>query len=154
MTTLVEKLKNDLIAARKEKDKEKVSLLSLLVAVVNDKSIALRENNVKITDEDVQKILLKHAKNLEDNIKTYEEKSFLEEAEREKKELEFINSYLPKQLSEEETIEAVKLAIKEVNASSVKDIGKVMGYLSKNHKNCIDLKLANSTFSNVIQNGS
>ena len=151
---LVEKLKEDLIVARKEQNKEKTALLSLLVAVVNDKDIALREKNKKVSDEDVQVILLKHAKNLEDNIKTYEEKSFFEEAARERKELDFINTYLPKQLSEEETINVVNKAIEEVNATSIKDIGKVMGYLSKNHKNCIDLKLANTIFSNVITNGS
>ena len=152
MTILYEKLKEDLITARKSKDSIKVKLLSLLIAGVKDKEIVLREKNKKITDEDIISILQKHSKNIEENIVVYEEKSFLEEAEKEKEELAFIRTYLPKQMSKEETIKIICDTIKEVKASSIRDIGKVMGSLNKNYKGSIDMKLAKDIFTEEVSN--
>ena len=94
MTTLYEKLKEDLTIARKEKNSVKVKLLSLLIAGANDREIVLREKGKKLSDSDIISLLQKHSKNIEENITVYEEKGFLDEAEKEKEELEFIKKLL------------------------------------------------------------
>ena len=82
-----------------------------------------------LSDTEALEILSKMIKQRKDSIDQFETANRLELAEKEKKEIEIIQNYLPKQLSEEELSILIKEVIKEVNAESVKDMGKVMGTL-------------------------
>ena len=118
-------------SAMKNKDAARLSTLRLINAAIKDKDIDLRGkgDDAVVTDADVLAILGKMVKQRQESAKVYEEGGRLELAEKELAEVVVIEDFLPKQLSEAETEAAVKAAISEVGAGSIRDMGKVMGVL-------------------------
>jgi len=118
-------------SAMKNKDAARLSTLRLINAAIKDKDIDLRGkgDDAVVTDADVLAILGKMVKQRQESAKVYEEGGRLELAEKELAEVLVIEDFLPKQLSEAETEAAVKAAISEVGAGSIRDMGKVMGVL-------------------------
>jgi len=118
-------------SAMKNKDAARLSTLRLINAAIKDKDIDLRGkgDDAVVTDADVLAILGKMVKQRQESAKVYEEGGRLELAEKELAEVVVIEDFLPKQLSEAETEAAVKAAIAEVGAGSIRDMGKVMGVL-------------------------
>lgn len=125
-------------AALKAKDSVKLGALRMLRAQLKDHQI---EVGRELTDEDVISVLTNAAKKRKESIEMYEKSDRADLLENEKKELEVISKYLPKQLDENEIEDIVSGIIDEVGATSVQDIGKVMGPAMKELKGKADGKL-------------
>ncbi|AXX98872.1 GatB/YqeY domain-containing protein [Profundibacter amoris] len=126
--------------AMRAKDTERLSTLRLINAAIKDRDIALRGdgNDDGATNDEVLAILGKMVKQRHESAKAYEEGARLELAEKELAEIKIIEDFLPKQLSADETAEAVKAAIAKVGAESIRDMGKVMGELKANYMGRMD----------------
>ncbi len=127
---LKEKLQGDLVEAQKAKDGLKVSTLRMLAAAVKNFEIEKGGAGFSASEEDLISVIQKQVKQREDSIESYKSGGRAELAEKETKELEILQNYLPEMISEEEIEKLVASAIKETGASSLADIGKVMGKLS------------------------
>ena len=134
-TQIEEKLNQSL----KNKDKNLYPTLRLIVSGIKDVLIANRTKEVKgVSDQDVVGILKKMVKQRTESCEVYKKAERTELLEIEKKEIEIISSFLPKQLSEEDTKKLCEGVIKKVGANSIKDMGKVMGDLKKTHGDVLD----------------
>ena len=121
--SLKERLKADMKEAMKAKDKVKLSTIRMINSLIKNAEI---EKRGELTDEEIIQLLMKYAKQRKESIEMYEKGGRQDLVEKEKAELAVVESYLPKQMSEEEIRELVKQIIEEVEASSIKDMGKVM----------------------------
>jgi uncharacterized protein YqeY len=124
--------------AMKAKDTMRLGTLRLINAAIKDREIANREAGGEVSEADILAILGKMVKQRQESAKAYEEGGRLELAEREQAEIKVINDYLPAQLSEAETEAAVEAAIADTGASSIRDMGKVMGVLKGKYTGQID----------------
>ena len=118
--------------AMKAKEPERLSTLRLVNAAIKDRDIALRGtegDDVAVGDSDVLAIMGRMVKQRQESARAYDEAGRLELAEKERAEIKVIEEFLPKQLSAEEAAAAVDAAIAEVGATSIRDMGKVMGVL-------------------------
>ncbi len=120
---LLQKLQNEMKIAMKNKDKERLSTIRMLISEIKKVQIDTKK---ELTDEEIIKILQKYAKQRKDAIEQYKKAGREDLVEKEMKELEIVQEFLPKQLSEEEIEKIVDETIKELNATSMKDMGKVM----------------------------
>ena len=113
--------------------------MRLIISAIKDAEIAKRSKGVKeIADSDINAILKKMVKQRNESCEVYKKAGRDELLKSELKEIEIINAFLPKQLSEEETKKICQETIKSVGASSMKDMGKVMGALKAKHADTID----------------
>ena len=137
--TLKQKIENKLNEALKAKDKNTYPTLRLIVSAMKDAEIAGRSKRQKeITDSDVAAILKKMVKQRNESCEVYKKAGREELLENEIKELKVISIFLPKQLSEEETKKICKEIVESVGASSMKDMGKVMGALKSKYTDSLD----------------
>ncbi len=139
-----ERLKEDMKEALKSKDKVRLSTIRMLQSLIKNAEI---EKRGELTEEEVISLLMKYAKQRRESIELYEKGGRQDLVEKEKRELEIVESYLPKQMDEEEIRELVKEAIEKTGASSPKDIGKVMQYLMPKVKGRAD----GSTVSKIVK---
>ena len=126
--------------AMREKDQVRLSTLRLINAAVKDQDIAARGkgNADGVDDSEVLAILAKMVKQRQESARVYEEGGRLELAEQEQAEIAVIEEYLPRQLTEAETEAAVDAAITETGASSIRDMGRVMGALKAKYTGQMD----------------
>ena len=143
--SLREKINEQFNSALKSKNKSLISTLRLILSAIKDKDILNRVSEKKDTakDDEIIKILRKMKKQRQDSAELYKKGERLDLLKVEEDEIKIIDSFLPKQLSEEETKSICKNAIKTIGASSIKDMGKVMGYLKKEYSNKIDFSKVN-----------
>ena len=143
--SLRDKINEQFNTALKNKDKSSVSTLRLILAAIKDKDIANRSEKKKeeAKDQEIIKILQKMKKQREDSINLYKKGGRQELLEAEEAEIKIINTFLPKQLSEEETKKICKEIIESTGASSIKDMGKIMGTLKKKYADTIDFSKVN-----------
>ena len=136
----------------KSKDKIKISTYRLILSSIKDLDISNRSgpNKKETDDEDIKKLLKKMIKQRDESIEIYKTNNRQDLLEVEKKEHEIISAFLPKQLSEEETKKICNEVIKKLNASSIKDMGKVMGALKKDYSDNIDFSKAGSYLKEVL----
>jgi len=115
------------------------------LAAIKDKDIANRSGKKKenAKDEEIIKVLRKMKKQRQDSIELYKKGNRQELLQVEEEEIKIIDSYLPKQLSEEETIKICKEVIKSTGAASMKDMGKIMGVIKQKHSSTIDFSKVN-----------
>ena len=133
------KIENKLNEALKAKDKNTYPTLRLIVSAIKDAEIAGRSKGQKeIKDSDITSLLKKMIKQRNESCEVYEKAGRSELLENEKKEIGVINNFLPKQLSEEETKKICQDTIKSTGASSMKDMGKIMGVLKSQHAETLD----------------
>ena len=136
----------------KNKDKNLYPTLRLIVSVIKDAVIANRtKENKDLTDQDVMGLLKKMEKQRNESCEVYKKAGRLELLEAETKEIEIINSFLPKQLSEEETKKLCEAAIKTVEAGSIKDMGKVMAELKKTHADILAFSKVSAIIKTVLK---
>ncbi|WP_298976592.1 GatB/YqeY domain-containing protein [uncultured Roseobacter sp.] len=137
---LREKVSVSLKQAMKDKAADRLSTLRLINAAIKDKDIAARAegNEDGVPNAEVLAILSKMSKQRLESARAYEEGGRLDLAEREKTEIEVIEEFLPRQLSEAETEKAVAEAVAEVGADSIRDMGKVMAILKSKYAGQID----------------
>lgn len=126
--------------AMKSKDAPRLSTLRLINAAIKDKDIALRGagKDETVSDADVLAILGKMVKQRRESARAYEEGGRLDLAEREQAEIEVIEEYLPRRLSDAEIAAAVDAAIAEADATSIRDMGRVMGGLKAKYTGQMD----------------
>ncbi len=142
---LVDKIKKDLINHIKSGDKLRVSTTRLLLAAIKDKEISSgrnQESDEHISDNDVFDIINKMIKQRSLSIKTYLEGNREDLADKEKLEADMLSEYLPQQITEIELQELVKKTLQDLNANSIRDIGKVMKFLKENYIGSIDFQKA------------
>ena len=150
--SLREKINQQFNTALKNKDKSSVSTLRLILAAIKDKDIANRSEKKKeeAKDQEIIKILQKMKKQREDSINLYKKGGRQELLEAEEAEIKIINTFLPKQLSEEETKKICKEIIESKGASSIKDMGKIMGSLKQKYSDKIDFSKANVIIKGLL----
>jgi len=126
--------------AMRDKAAERLSTLRLINAAIKDRDIAARGEGGEegVCDADVLGILGKMTKQRQESARAYEEGSRLDLAERELAEIEVIAEFLPRQLSDDEVSKAVDAAIAEVGATSIRDMGKIMGILKGKYTGQMD----------------
>tara|TARA_B100000945_G_C19980386_1_gene411833 strand:+ start:110 stop:568 length:459 start_codon:yes stop_codon:yes gene_type:complete len=151
--SLHEKIESKLSEALKSKDKETYSTLRLVVAAIKDTMIAKKiKDQTKLSDSDMMGLLKKMVKQRNDSCEAYKKAGRQELFAAETKEIEIISSFLPKQLSEIETRKICEDAIKSVGASSVKDMGKVMGKLKKDkNANALDFSKVSIIIKEILK---
>ena len=150
--SLRDKIETDYKNALKSKDKNKISTYRLILSGIKDLDINNRSGpDKKETDEnDIKKLLKKMIKQRSESIEVYKKSNRNDLLEIEQGEVNVLSEYLPKQLGEEETRKLCSEIIDKTGASSIKDMGKVMGELKKNHSDDIDFSKAGSILKEIL----
>ena len=142
--------------AMKEKAAARLSTLRLINAAIKDKDIAVRgdsEEKGGVSDAQVLAILGKMTKQRQESARAYEEGGRLDLAERERQEIEVIEEFLPRQMSEEEVEKAVREAVAETGAGSIRDMGKVMAALKARYTGRMDFGKAGAKVKQQLCQG-
>ena len=148
---LKKQIEDKLNEALKAKDKNIYPTLRLIVSAIKDAEIAGRSKGQKeIKDSDITGILKKMIKQRNESCEVYKKAGRTELLESETKEINVINAFLPKQLSEEETKKICEEVIKSVGASSMKDMGKVMGALKSKHADTLDFSKVSGIIKGLL----
>ena len=149
--SLQNQIEEKLNQSLKNKDKTLYPTLRLIVSAIKDAVIANRGKDSKeLTDQDIMSLLKKMVKQRNESCEVYKKAGRDELLASETKEIEIINSFLPKQLSEEETKKICEDVIKKVGAASIKDMGKVMGELKKTHADVLDFSKVGSIIKTIL----
>lgn len=146
---MIKKLSEDIIAALKKKEKFRVNVLRMLKSSLKYQEIDLKR---ELKEKEALQILKSQVKSREQAIELYEKGNRLDLSEIERKEIEIIKEYLPKPLSVEELTKEVILAIEEIQASSMKDMGKVMKILSQKLGSRADGRLLSKIVKEKLSN--
>ena len=147
MSTLLDQIKNDMKEAMKAKEVAKRDALRLLLSAF--KQIEVDERK-ELTDEDVNKIIQKQVKQRQDSAAQFKEAGRDDLLEKEESEIAIFMAYMPKQLDDTEIETAVKEIITKVGATSMKDMGKVMGMASKDLAGKADGKRINECVKKLL----
>ena len=150
---LRDQLNADLKDAMKAGDKRKLATIRLMNAAIKDKDINARtegHDSEKLPDSALMDLFAKMVKQRQDSIAAYEQGGRAELAQQEREEMEIIQSYMPKQLSEDETKAAIQAIIAAVGATSVKDMGKVMAELKAKYSGQIDMGKAGGVVKSLL----
>ena len=150
--TLKQTIENEYKNALKSKDKNKISTYRLILSSIKDLDIFNRSgpNKKETDDEDIKKLLKKMVKQRAESIDIYKKNNRTDLLEVEQNEYDILTSFLPKQLSDEETKKICEGIISKFNASSIKDMGKVMGELKKQHADKIDFAKAGGLLKQLL----
>ena len=149
--SLKKQIEAKLNVALKAKDKSTYLTLRLVVSAIKDAEIASRtKGQNEMSDSEVTSILKKMIKQRNESCEVYKKAGRNELLENEKKEIEVISVFLPKQLSDEETKKICEEAIKSSGASSMKDMGKVMGVLKSKHSDTLDFSKVSSIIKELL----
>ena len=149
---LREKIETDYKSALKAKDKNKISTYRLILSGIKDLDISNRSqvDKKETDDEDVKKLLKKMIKQRTESIEMYKKNNRNDLQEVEEKEVEVISQYLPQQLSDEDTRKLCSEIINSTGASSIKDMGKVMGELKKQYSDQLDFAKAGALLKQLL----
>ena len=149
---LKNKINLDYNEALKAKDKSKISTYRLILSGIKDLDISNRSNPDKKETDDggIKKLLKKMIKQRAESIDIYKKNNREDLLKIEENEYKILSSYLPKQLSEEETKKICSEVAQKIGASSIKDMGKVMGELKKNYSDTIDFSKAGSLLKEIL----
>ena len=152
--SLKEKIESNYKESLKAKDKIQISTYRLILSSIKDLEIANRSRAEKkeTDDEDIKKLFKKMIKQRTESIEIYKKNNRNDLLEVEQKEHEIISDFLPKQLGDDETKEICKEIVESIGASSIKDMGKVMGELKKKHSDEIDFSKAGSIIKEILNN--
>ena len=150
--SLKQTIENEYKNALKSKDKNKISTYRLILSSIKDLDIVNRSgpNKKETDDEDIKKLLKKMVKQRAESIDIYKKNNRADLLEIEQKEYDILTSFLPKQLSEDETKKICADIISKIGANSLKDMGKVMGELKKTHSDEIDFSKAGSMIKELL----
>ena len=150
--SLKKQIEENLTRRLKAKDKNIYPTLRLIVSAIKDAEIANRTKSQKeMSDSEVTSILKKMIKQRNESCEVYKKAGRNELLENETKEIEVISVFLPKQLSDEETKKICEEAIKSSGASSMKDMGKVMGILKSKNADTLDFSKVSLIIKNLLK---
>ncbi|MBU1178842.1 GatB/YqeY domain-containing protein [Patescibacteria group bacterium] len=119
-------IQNDLKESLKKKDENRISVLKMILAAINNAEIKLKKKEDGLSEEETQKAIKSEAKKRSEAIEAYTKANRPELAEKEQKELLIIKSYLPEELSDEEIEKIAEEVIQKTGANSAQDFGKIM----------------------------
>lgn len=144
---LVEQLKQDMITAMKEKDKERLTVIRMVKAALDKERI---DKKIEITDELLIDVVNKQIKMRNDSIEEFKKASRNDLIENVTKEIEVLMNYLPEQLSLEEVEDIICQAISSIGASSMKDMGSVMKEVTPKVRGRFDMKKVSEIIKNKL----
>ena len=149
---LRDKIETDYKNALKSKDKNKISTYRLILSGIKDLDINNRSGPDKkeTDDNDIKKLLKKMIKQRSESIEVYKKSDRNDLLEIEQEEVNVLSDYLPKQLGEDETKKICTEIVDKTGALSIKDMGKVMGELKKNHSDSIDFSKAGAILKEIL----
>ena len=149
---LKNKINLDYNEALKAKDKSKISTYRLILSGIKDLDISNRSgpNKKDTDDEDIKKLLKKMIKQRAESIDVYKKNNREDLLKIEENEQNILSGYLPKQLSEDETKKVCLEVAQKIGATSLKDMGKVMGELKKNYADTLDFSKAGSILKEIL----
>ena len=138
--------------ALKSKDKAKISTYRLILSSIKDLDILNRSgpNKKETDDDDIKKLFKKMVKQRAESIDIYKKNNRVDLLEVEQNEYNIISSFLPKQLSEEDTKKICEKTISSLGANSIKDMGKVMGELKKEYSDEVDFSKAGAILKQLL----
>ena len=150
--TLREKINEQFNAALKSKNKTLVSTFRLILAAIKERDIANRTSEKKeaVKDVEIIKVLRKMKKQRQDSAELYKRGERQELLEVEEAEIKIIDLFLPKQLNEDETKKICKEAIESLGASSIKDMGKIMGQIKQKYSDSVDFSKVNTIVKGLL----
>jgi hypothetical protein len=150
--SLKDKIETNYKNSLKSKDKLQISTYRLILSAIKDQDIVNRSgpNKKETDDDDIKKLLKKMIKQRAESIKIYKKGNRQDLLEVEQKEHEIISSFLPKQLSEEETKSICNEMIKKLNAGTIKEMGKIMGALKEEYSDNLDFSKAGSYLKEIL----
>ena len=150
--SLKDKIETNYKNSLKSKDKASISTYRLILASIKDLDIANRSgsNKKETDDEDIKKLIKKMIKQRSESIEIYKKNNRQDLLEVEQKEQDILSSFLPKQLSEEEIKKICTETVSALGASSIKDMGKVMGELKKKYADILDFAKAGSLLRELL----
>ena len=141
-SAIKDSIQSDQIKYLKEGNKEDSSTLRFALSFINKEE---KDKNIALNDSEVIKVLKSMIKRNKDSYDQFMNASRQELADKEKKEMDLLSTYLPEVLGEVETEEIVKKIITELDITSIKEMGKAMGMIKNNHGDTVDMSLV-STF--------
>lgn len=144
-----EKILNDLKEAMKNKDKEKLAVIRMIKGAMQMEELNLKR---ECTDDEMIGIISKQIKTRKESMVEFEKAGRADLMEQTQKEIDFLNTYMPEQLSEEEILKEIDQVFQEVNPSSVKDMGKLMGLLTPKLKGKADMSWVSKTIREKLNN--
>jgi uncharacterized protein len=139
-----DELTSELKTAMKAGEKRRVETIRLINAALKDRDIEARGQGKSLSDDDVLALLQKLVKSRQESVEIYDKAGRDDLATQEREEIAVIQSFLPQPLSEAETEAAIAAAIAETGASSIKDMGKVVGVLRANYAGRMDIAKASA----------
>ena len=149
--SLKKQIEDKLNIALRAKDKNTYPTLRLIVSAIKDAEIASRSKGQKeIKDSDITAILKKMIKQRNESSEVYKKAGRTELLDNEINEINVISIFLPKQLNEEDTKKICEEAIKSVGATSMKDMGKVMGVLKSKHADALDFSKVSGIIKGLL----
>ena len=146
--SLKEQIVSDVKTAMKAGDKERVSTLRLVHSAIKNREIEVRP--VELTEGDVLSVLKRLSKQRKDSIEQFQKAGRDDLVQIEQKELQVLEEYLPQQMSEDQVKALVEEAVKEVGASSMKDMGKVMQAVTAKAQGSADNKLVSQLVKSLL----
>ena len=149
---LKQTIENEYKNALKSKDKNKISTYRLILSSIKDLDIVNRSgpNKKETDDEDIKKLFKKMVKQRTESIEIYKKNNRSDLLEVEQKEHDILCSFLPKQLSDDDTKKICEQTISSLGATSIKDMGKIMGELKKQHADEIDFAKAGALLKQLL----
>ncbi|AZV63506.1 GatB/YqeY domain-containing protein [Peribacillus frigoritolerans] len=138
--SLLERLNNDMKQAMKNKEKDKLSVIRMLKASIQNEALKQRQD---LTDDEELTVLSRELKQRKDSLQEFENAGRSDLVDKVRTELVYVEAYMPQQLSEEDISKIVNETILEVNATSKADMGRVMGALMPKVKGKADGSLVN-----------
>ena len=148
--SLEKKIEETLNNSLKNKDKNTFPTLRLIVASIKDLKIANKIKSSELKDAEVISLLKKMVKQRNDSCEAYKKAGRDDLLKNEQKEIVVISQFLPKQLNEDQTRKICEEAVKKLNASSMKDMGKIMGTLKSKHSNELDFSIVNKILKGIL----
>jgi hypothetical protein len=148
---LLDRVNAQLKESALKQDKDKVLTLRLIVSALKDKEIEKRgTKDSSIKDEDVIAVLNKMLKQRRESLDIYKKASRTDLSDKEQKEIDIIQEFLPKQLDDSETKKACEIAVKDSGATSIKDMGKAMAILKSKYSGSIDFSKAGALLKELL----
>ena len=150
--SLREKIESDYKNALKSKEKNKISTYRLVLSGIKDLDISNRSgpNKKETDDNDIKKLLKKMVKQRTESIEVYKKGNRKDLLEIEESEVAILSDYLPKQLDDQETKKICEDVIQKLGATSIKDMGKIMGELKKNYDDTLDFSKTGTILKEIL----
>ena len=145
------KIEEKLNESLKNKDKTVFPTLRLIISAIKDFKIANKVKDGSLKDQEIISILKKMNKQRNDSCEAYKKAGRDDLLKKEQEEISIINNFLPKQMSDEESKKICRKVIESVGASSVKDMGKVMGALKKDYGDVLDFSKVSNLIKEILK---